>query len=235
MSGVKIDKDKIKGMIIAIDGPAGSGKSTTAKILAEKLGFVYLDTGAMYRALTLMVQKENAAPSDSQKLAEMARNLPLRFDPTNGQNRVFVGDRDVTKAVRTPEITQMVSEVSAHLEVRKAMVEKQKAIGKNGSIVAEGRDTTTVVFPGADLKIYMDATIEERAHRRVIDMTGMGVNTTIEVQIREINRRDGLDSGREHSPLKRAADARVVDTTNLTIEGQVDKILEYLLESVSFQ
>ncbi|MGH8014913.1 MAG: (d)CMP kinase, partial [Candidatus Zixiibacteriota bacterium] len=132
-----------------------------------------------------------------------------------------------------PEITRLVSEISAHAEVRKAMVEKQKSIGKNGSIVAEGRDTTTVVFPDADLKIYMDATVQERARRRVLDMKAMGIETTFEEQVREISRRDGMDSGRAHSPLKRAPDAIVVDTTNMTIEGQVERILDSLYELVN--
>ncbi|HEX2897369.1 MAG TPA: (d)CMP kinase, partial [candidate division Zixibacteria bacterium] len=199
----------------------------------ERLGYVYLDTGAMYRALTYAASKKNIAPSDAKSLAELARSMPLRFDPSEGQNRVFIGDEDVTKAIRTPEITRVVSEISAHPEVRKAMVEKQKAIGKNGSIVAEGRDTTTVVFPEADVKIYMNATVEERARRRVLDMTAMGVNTSIEEQIKEINRRDGLDSNRKHSPLKQARDAVVVDTTDLTIDGEVNRILELLYELVN--
>ena len=233
MSQKSIDKSRLKGKIIAIDGPAGSGKSTTAKILAERLGYVYLDTGAMYRALTYAASKKKIAPSEAKKLAELARALPLRFGPADGQNRVFVGEEDVTKQIRTPQITSIVSEMASHREVRKAMVEKQKAIGKNGSIVAEGRDTTTVVFPDADIKVYMDASINERARRRLLDMKAMGINTTIEEQIKEINRRDGLDSGRKHSPLKRAAAAVVVDTTKLTIDDQVNRILEMLYELVN--
>lgn len=228
-----IDRNKLKGKIIAIDGPAGSGKSTTAKLVAERLGYVYLDTGAMYRALTYAAQKKDIAPSDRKGLAELAHRLPLRFEPSDGQNKVFIGNEDVTKQIRTPQITRMVSEVAAHAEVRKAMVKKQKAIGQNGSIVAEGRDTTTVVFPYADLKIYMDASVTERARRRVLDMKAMGVNTSIEEQVREINRRDGLDSGRAHSPLKRADDAVVIDTTNLTIEDEVNRVIELLYKLVN--
>ncbi len=228
-----IDKIKFKGKIIAIDGPAGSGKSTTAKLVAERLSYVYLDTGAMYRALTYMAIKKNVPASDAVYLSSLARELPLKFEPSDGKNKVFIGDEEVTSQIRTPQITSMVSEVAAHAEVRKAMVEKQKAIGKNGSIVAEGRDTTTVVFPYADLKIYMDATVTERARRRVLDMTGMGINTDIEEQVQEINRRDGLDTHRKHSPLKRAEDAVVIDTTNLTIENQVNRVVELLHELVN--
>ena len=228
-----IDRNKLKGKIIAIDGPAGSGKSTTAKLVAERLGYVYLDTGAMYRALTYEAIKRNIGPSDSSALSAIARALPLRFEPSDGKNKVFIGTEEVTKQIRTPEITRLVSEISAHADVRKAMVEKQKAIGKNGSIVAEGRDTTTVVFPYADLKIYMDASVTERARRRVLDMKAMGIDTSIKEQVNEINRRDGLDSGRSHSPLKRADDAVVIDTTNLTIEDQVNRVIELLYELVN--
>ena len=233
MTQGSIDINKLKGKIIAIDGPAGSGKSTTAKLVAERLGYVYLDTGAMYRALTYEAIKRIIPPSDSSALSAMAQAMPLRFEPSIGKNRVFIGAEEVTSQIRTPEITRLVSEISAHKDVRQAMVEKQKTIGKNGSIVAEGRDTTTVVFPYADLKIYMDATVTERARRRVLDMTGMGIKTTIEGQVSEINRRDGLDSGRKHSPLKRADDAVVIDTTNLTIEDQVSRVIELLYELVN--
>lgn len=233
MTSNSIDKTKLKGLVIAIDGPAGSGKSTTAKILAEKLGYVYLDTGAMYRALTLAAIRQNTAPSNAVKLAEMARALPLKFVPFEGKNKVFIGDEEVTSQIRTPDITRNVSEISAHPEVRKAMVEKQKAIGKNGSIVAEGRDTTTVVFPDADIKIYMDASVEERARRRVLDLEAMGIETSLDEQIKEINRRDGLDSNRAHSPLRQAIDAVVVDTTRLTIEGEVKRILDLVYELVN--
>lgn len=221
--------------MIAIDGPAGSGKSTTAKIIAEKLGFVYLDTGAMYRALTYWSFQKNVEPSNAGKLAELAREIPLRFDASTGVNRVYVGDEDVTKKIRTPEITRAVSEISAHADVRRAMVEKQIAIGKNGSIVAEGRDTTTVVFPDADVKVFMDASVEERARRRVLDMNEMGIKTSQGEQVKEIMRRDKLDSERAHSPLKMADDAAVVDTTNITIEEQVEKIIQLLYELVNEQ
>jgi cytidylate kinase len=235
MPPASIDKRKLKGKIIAIDGPAGSGKSTTAKILAEKLGFVYLDTGAMYRALTYLAQKRKVLPSDSGNLARLAREIPLRFDASTGINKVYIGDEDITKLIRSPEITRTVSEISAHIEVRRAMVEKQKVIGKNGSIVAEGRDTTTVVFPDADVKVFMDATVNERARRRVLDMQAMGIDTTQAEQEKEIMRRDELDSRRAHSPLKKAADAAVVDTTDITINQQVEKILKLLYELVNEQ
>jgi len=215
-----------RGKVIAIDGPAGSGKSTTAKIVAERLGYTYLDTGAMYRALTYYALENKINPADEKKLAEIAEQLPLEFRRKDGGNLVYLNGQDISSEIRTPEVTKNVSEVSAHLLVRKAMVAKQKEFGMNGSIVAEGRDTTTVVFPDADLKIYMDASVTERARRRLLDLSNMGIESDLGAQEQDICRRDEYDSGREHSPLTRAKDAEVIDTTNLTIEEQVDRIVE---------
>lgn len=215
-----------RGKVIAIDGPAGSGKSTTAKIVAERLGYTYLDTGAMYRALTYYALENKINPADEKKLAEIAEQLPLEFRRKDGGNLVYLNGQDISSEIRTPEVTKNVSEVSAHLLVRKAMVAKQKEFGMNGSIVAEGRDTTTVVFPDADLKIYMDASVKERARRRLLDLSNMGIESDLGAQEQDICRRDEYDSGREHSPLTRAKDAEVIDTTNLTIEEQVDRIVE---------
>ena len=215
-----------RGKVIAIDGPAGSGKSTTAKIVAERLGYTYLDTGAMYRALTYYALENKINPADEKKLAEIAEQLPLEFRRKDGGNFVYLNGQDISSEIRTPEVTKNVSEVSAHLLVRQAMVAKQKEFGKNGSIVAEGRDTTTIVFPDADLKIYMDASVKERARRRLLDLSNMGIESDLSEQEQEISRRDDYDSGREHSPLTRAEDAMVIDTTNLTIEEQVKRIVE---------
>ena len=215
-----------RGKVIAIDGPAGSGKSTTAKIVAERLGYTYLDTGAMYRALTYYALENKIIPSDEKKLAEIAEQLLLEFRRKDGGNLVYLNGQNISSKIRTPEVTKNVSEVSAHLLVRKVMVAKQKEFGKNGSLVAEGRDTTTVVFPDADLKIYMDASVKERARRKLLDLSNMGIESDLSAQEQEINRRDEFDSEREHSPLTRAEDAVVIDTTNLTIEKQVDRIVE---------
>ena len=215
-----------RGKVIAIDGPAGSGKSTTAKIVAERLGYTYLDTGAMYRALTYYALENKINPADEKELAEIAEQLPPEFRRIDGGNLVFLNGQDISKDIRTPEVTKNVSEISAHLLVRRAMVAKQKEFGKNGSIVAEGRDTTTVVFPDADLKIYMDASVKERAKRRLLDLSNMGIESDLSEQEQDINRRDKFDSGRQHSPLTIAEDAVVIDTTNLTIEKQVDRIVE---------
>jgi cytidylate kinase len=157
--------------------------------------------------------------------------MPLEFKTENDVNRVLVGEHDITTEIRSVEVTKHVSEVSAHKAVREAMVARQQQMAKDGSIVAEGRDTTTMVFPKADIKIYLDADTRTRARRRLLDLSRMGVTTTVEEQEADIIRRDNHDSGRAHSPLTKAKDAYTVDTSNLTIEGQVDQII-VLIRSV---
>ena len=226
MNELVLNLPRLKGKIIAIDGPAGSGKSTTAKLVAARLGYVYLDTGAMYRALTYFALANNVACDDAEKLTQLAVKLPITFETSAEQNKVYINGQDVTVEIRSPEVTRHVSEVSAHPGVRQAMVAQQKAFGKAGSIVAEGRDTTTVVFPHADLKIYLVASVEERAQRRLLELTQKGIPTSLQEQAADIERRDHYDSNRAHSPLTKAPDAVAVDTTNLTIEAQVDRIVE---------
>ncbi|MFH1373959.1 MAG: (d)CMP kinase [bacterium] len=213
------------GMIIAIDGPAGSGKSTTALLVARRLGYRYLDTGAMYRALTYYALSNGIDPTDERRLAAAVSELKLDFDNRQGNNHVLIDGVDISRQIRTPEVTAHVSEVSAHRLVRRAMVARQQQLGKDGSLVTEGRDTTTVVFPGAQVKIFLQASISERARRRLSDLTELGIESTLEQQVAEIRRRDGFDSNRAHSPLTRAEDAHLLDTTDLTIEQQVDKIV----------
>jgi len=220
------DSSRLKGMIIAIDGPAGSGKSTTARLVAARLGFTYLDTGAMYRAVTWYALRQGIDPADGDRLGELAREMPLEFVTEAGVNHVRVGEHDVTTEIRSPEVTRHVSEVSAHKVVREAMVSRQQQMAADGSIVAEGRDTTTVVFPQADIKIFLVADRRTRAERRLLDMNNIGVETTVDELEADIKRRDDYDSGREHSPLTRADDAHTIDTSGLTIDGQVERIIE---------
>jgi len=228
MTMKKYNLPSLQGKIIAIDGPAGSGKSTTAKILARSLGYIYLDTGAMYRALTYFALDIGVDPSDDIKLTTLAKKVAIEFKHDDDITRISINGKDVTEEIRTPEVTKHVSEVSAHPGVRKAIVAQQREIGKNGSIVAEGRDTTTVVFPNANMKVYLDASVEIRAQRRLLDMGNMGVATTIEEQIADIKRRDDYDSNREHSPLTRSKEAYYVDTTNMTVEEQVEWIINLI-------
>jgi len=229
MTTQKYHLASLKGKIVTIDGPAGSGKSTTARVLAARLGYQYLDTGAMYRALTYFAFRMGIHPSDGPKLKALAENLAIEFKTEDEINRVYINGEEVTEDIRKPEITRMVSEVSAHAGVRKAMVAKQRELGKKGSIVAEGRDTTTVVFPSADIKFYMDASVEQRAQRRVLDLARMGVTTNLEEQMADIRRRDEYDSTRKHSPLTRADDAHHIDTTNMTFEEQTEQMIALIV------
>jgi cytidylate kinase len=215
--------------IIAIDGPAASGKSTTAKLVAQKLGFLYVDTGAMYRAITLKALENSVDVNDEEELEKLTKNSVINFENKKDVNRIWLDGKDVTEKIRDPQVDKNVSYVSMHKKVRKILVEMQKKIGEKNDLVAEGRDTTTVVFPHA-FKVYLDADIKERAKRRLLELEQKGIKSTLEKQITEISKRDKLDSEREASPLLRDKDAVVVDTTNLTIEQQVDRVVQLFLK-----
>ncbi|MCL6494544.1 MAG: (d)CMP kinase [Ignavibacterium sp.] len=212
-------------LIIAIDGPAGSGKSTTAKLLAKKLGYLYIDTGAMYRAVTLYAIKNNLL-DDEKKIIDLANQLNIELKFEDGQTKVNVNGKDVTEEIRSLEVNQNVSPVSKIEGVRKILVQKQKEMGKNGGVVMEGRDITTVVFPNADVKIYLTATIDERARRRALEFAQKGHQVNIEQVKQNILDRDRIDSSRDVSPLTKSPDAVEIDTSNLSIEQQVEQILE---------
>jgi len=232
MADIKYNLTRLQGKTIAIDGPAGAGKSITARLVAERLGFDYLDTGAMYRALTYFALENGISPLDGKRLGDAARKLHFKIDTHNGVSRISIDGVDVSTPIRTPEVTAHVSEVSAHKDVREAIVAKQQELGRRGSIVAEGRDTTTVVFQKADVKIYLDASIAERARRRLLDLSRMGVSTSLEEQEKKIRRRDEYDSKRSHSPLKKAPGAFLIDTTHLSIEQQVERIISLVLSVI---
>jgi len=212
--------------IIAIDGPAGSGKSTTAKLVAEKLKFLYLDTGAMYRAITLRALEKGIDVRSEQRLKRLAQGSKIKFKHENSQTKVLLDGEDVTLKIRGPEIDRKVSFVSKHKNLREALVKLQKEIGKENDLVAEGRDTTTVVFPQALVKIYMDCDLKKRAKRRLMEFKQRGICSTLEEQVKELERRDKIDSKRKTSPLLKDKDAFLIDTTNLTIDQQVQKVIE---------
>ncbi len=216
----------MKKIIIAIDGPAGSGKSTTAKIVAEKLGYIYIDTGAMYRAVTLACIEQNIEINDNE-LNKIVDNINIELKQSNLGQRTFLNGRDVSDDIRRPDVTKLVSPVSAMSYVREKMVEQQREIGKNGGVVMDGRDIGTVVFPQAELKIYLVASIEARAERRLLELKQKGFNTTVEEIMKQISDRDHYDSNREISPLRKASDAIEIDTSNITIEEQTSKIIFY--------
>lgn len=217
-----------KNIVIAIDGPAGSGKSTAAKNLANKLGFTYLDTGAMYRAITFCALRKGIV-DDTNAVIDMTRKLSLKLKFENGLTRVFVNDEEVTDKIRTAEVNSKVSEISVIPEVRTQMVKIQKSIGEHGNIVAEGRDVTTVVFPDADIKIYLTASIDTRAERRFKEFQLKNADVTLEEVKANLEKRDKIDSGREVSPLRKADDAIEFDNTGLTPEQD----LEFLLKKVN--
>ncbi len=214
-----------KKMIIAIDGPSGVGKSTLSKRLAAELDYLNIDTGAMYRSVAVLVQRQGISPQNGDLIAELCRNLTIRFERHNGVEQVFANGVDVTAAIRTPEISQLTPQVAALPVVREALVRLQRELGKNGGVVLEGRDIGTVVFPYADIKFFLTASAEERGRRRYQELRLKGVNVDLEQTIADIEARDVADTTRTLSPLKQAEDAVVIDTTRLTIDGVLDAML----------
>jgi len=213
-------------MIIAIDGPAASGKSTTAKIVAEKLGFTYLDTGAMYRCVTLAMINAGIHVSNTEKINDLLENISIDLRDKNGKLQIMMNNLDVSDDIRSGKVTENVSAVSALKNVREAMVKMQRNISSKTDCVMEGRDIGTVVFPNAEYKFYLSADSAVRAERRQRDLLALGEEKSIQELKEDIIRRDEYDSSREISPLKKAEDAIDINTTNLTIDGQVSKIIE---------
>lgn len=211
--------------IIAIDGPAGAGKSTIARAVAERLGYVYIDTGAMYRAVAAKVIENGISPSDAAAVTALAGKLDIRFVKCNGEQRLFVDGEDLTDAVRSPEATRLSSPVSAIQGVRKKMVDLQRRMAADGGVVMEGRDIGTVVFPDADVKIFLTASAAERARRRAAELREKGIEVEVEQVEAEIKERDLRDSSRRHAPLKQAPDAVLIDTDNMTPEQVVEAII----------
>ncbi|MEO0162663.1 MAG: (d)CMP kinase [candidate division WOR-3 bacterium] len=226
--------------VVAIDGKAGSGKSTTARGLAKKLNFFYLDTGAMYRAFTLKYLRFQKAAGkswengrlDMELIKQLLTNTRLELIKDDGELKVLLDGEDVSKEIRSPEVNQLVSPISAIKEVRAWMVAKQREIARDKNIVCEGRDMTTVVFPEAQVKIFMDADLAVRAERRRKELLEKGINISFEESLENLRYRDEYDSSREHSPLRKATDAILVDTTNLTIEQQIELVENIVKEKL---
>lgn len=204
---------------IAIDGPAGSGKSTVARRVAEKLRLLYLDSGAMYRAVTLLALQEGLA-ADSPKLIDRVEACHIEF--TDNGRTILLNTEDVSAQIRTPAVNRLVADVAKIPEIRHEIVKHQQRIGAEGRIIAEGRDLTTIVFPNADFKFYLDASVTERAKRRLAELQAQNEDATLAAVEADIRERDEKDTTREHSPLQTAPDAIVVDTTDKTIEEVVD-------------
>ena len=211
---------------IAIDGPAGAGKSTIARRLAADLGYLYIDTGAMYRVLTSEILRRGLSPDDGetvQCIGEEVR-ISLKQQEQGATLRVFVDDRDVTEEIREPKINQNVSMVASHEGVRKVMVAQQEKIAMSGDVVMDGRDIGTTVMPDAEVKVFLKASVEERARRRSLELIRRGYDVNLAELQEEIRERDFFDSTRKASPLRKAADAIEIDTTNLTVEEVVDMV-----------
>jgi cytidylate kinase len=217
-------------MIVAIDGPAGAGKSTVAREVARRLGAAYLDTGAMYRALAWLALERGIAPSDGQALAALARENPIEIEPTDDGDRVRVDGRDVTDVIRVPEVAADVSEVSAHAGVREEMVTAQRALMSRGDWVSDGRDVGSTVRPDADLKVFLTATPSERARRRRAELAARGVELDEERVLEDVRRRDAADSSRAASPLRVAPGAIVIDSSGLDADEVTDRIMRMIAE-----
>lgn len=225
-----------KGIIIALDGPAGSGKSTTARRVAEELGYIYIDTGAMYRAITLAALREERSLTNSD-LAPIVQEYRLELTTSPDGQRTILGREDVTNEIRSPEVTKLVSAVSALPSVREAMTKRQREMGQNGGVVMDGRDIGTVVFPEAELKVFLIASLEERAKRRLAELAGAGSSRqaeimTLEEMCHQISERDKQDTERLVSPLRKAFDAIEIDTSQLSIDEQTERILTLARERI---
>jgi CMP/dCMP kinase len=223
----------MRKITIAIDGPAASGKSTTAREVAQHLGYIYIDTGAMYRAVTLKALEEEISVRDINKVAQLAEKVKIEFGKNNQKTIIYLDGKDVSDDIRAPRIDQQISPVAANPEVRKVMVKKQQEMGRHGGVILDGRDIGTVVFPKAELKIYMLASVEVRALRRKREMEQKGLEIDLDKIENDIRYRDRQDMGRSHGPLKKAEDALEIDTTRLTIEQQVDLILKLAKEKIT--
>lgn len=215
----------MKRIVIAIDGPAASGKSTTAHLVAERLGYLHIDTGAMYRALTLKVFEEGISVDDVEAIKRLLESTRIELRREGSRVAVLLDGRDVTEKIRTPEVTKAVSVVSSIREVREMMVREQRRMAEAGGVVLEGRDIGTVVFPDAQLKVFLVADVAARARRRHEELKQHGLDVGLDRLIEEIQLRDEIDSTRAESPLKRAEDAIEIDTSDLTVEQQVDIVV----------
>ncbi len=214
-------------MKIAIDGPAGAGKSTIAKLIARKLNLLYIDTGAMYRAITYAVLNFNISPDDREKVIELLKELKIEYKKSEDGIDIYINNVKVNDKLRNKIIDKNVSIISAIPEVRELLVAHQREISKNYDVILDGRDIGTVVFPDADYKFYLDASVDVRAERRLKDAKNKE-NLSIEEIKADIIKRDRIDSTRKVSPLKRASDAIYIDTSNMSIEEVVNKVISYI-------
>jgi cytidylate kinase len=226
-------KDRIledKKLIIAIDGPSGAGKSTVGKTLAKRLGYLYIDTGAMYRAIALKVKEKTIDPYDEKALSQLVSSIRISFAAGEKENRTFCNGEDITEAIRSPEMSRLASDISKIGIVRDAMVRMQREMGREGGVVLEGRDIGTVVFPDADLKFYLDADPEERGRRRYRELSEKGMGVDFKKTLKEVIERDENDMSRALSPLRRAEDAILIDSTCRSVDEVVGEMRRMVYE-----
>lgn len=216
------------GFIVAIDGEAGSGKSTVAKEIAKRLNFIYVDTGAMFRCVTLELIRNNIGLNDIDKINEILANITIVFKNEENLQRVFLNGEDVTEEIRCEKVDDKVAEFATVREIREKLKELQRELGKTDNIVMEGRDIGTVIFPNADVKIYIEVSEEERANRRYKQNLEKGIDTSYEQILANIKKRHKLETEREIAPLVKAEDAILLDTTNMTEEESIEKIIEII-------
>lgn len=217
-----------KFVTIAVDGPASSGKSTVSRCLAQELNYIHIDTGAMYRSLTLAAL-ENQVPFDDEKeLYDLLSRLDISFKQQEGKQHVYINQRDVTKDIRTREVTNHASEVASHSSIREELVDRQRLLAECNNVIMDGRDIGTVVLPQADFKFFLDADVEERAHRRHKENLERGIDSSFEEIKRELEERDFKDRNREIAPLKPAEDSIIIDTTEMEIHQVISEIKKYL-------
>jgi cytidylate kinase len=216
---------KKKGLTIAIDGPSGAGKSTVASSLGKRLGYLYIDTGAMYRSVALGVKEKGIFSEDELAVSQLASSLHITFVTEEEQTRIFCEGEDITEAIRTPEISRLASSISTQKGVREALVRMQREMGREGSVILEGRDIGTVVFPDADVKFYLDAEGDERVRRRYHEMVEKGVKVDFKETQEELLQRDHNDMHRSQSPLRKADDALFIDSTRRSVEEIVEEMV----------
>ena len=221
------------GPIITVDGPSGAGKGTLCYALAEKLGYALLDSGAIYRVTALAALQRKTDLTNESELAELARHLDIQFIPQNGEVNILLAGMNVSHLIRTQEVADAASKVAVFPEVRSALLQLQQDFAKNDGLIADGRDMGTVVFPNAQVKLFLDASAEERAKRRYKQLQNKGINGNFEQILSEIKERDFRDRNREVAPLKPADDALLLDSTTLSIGEVIDQALAYIQEKVS--
>jgi len=223
------------GLIIAIDGPSGAGKSTIAHLLAKRLGYLQIDTGAMYRAVAFLMASSGIDLSDGPAVESFCAQVQVRLDMCNGKQRVIANGQDVTDRIRTPEISRMTSRVATLKPVRDALMLSQREMGRKGGVVLEGRDIGTVVFPEADVKFFLFASPEERGRRRFAELSAKGEQTTLEETIAAVSRRDEQDSQRDLAPLRQASDAIPIDSSHIGIEEVVNRMETFIRNQTASQ